>query len=203
MVACTVTGGRSRSKIDLATVDARLASTSDDSGAAANSARDPRRHNQMPMISADDRQRHECSDRAHHLRHADRPVRAVIDEPGQHRLVVGDEATAVEDVFRDQHEERQVGGHQRGSDGHCSAGRGDFGIERHAALSLLVADLNPASSTPSPANSTSTSPSRYRRALRCSDRRVIRRLGRVAFGRSVGRSVGRSRPLFERCALQH
>jgi hypothetical protein len=42
-------GGRSRSKTDLATVDARLASASDASGAAANSARDPRRHNQMPM----------------------------------------------------------------------------------------------------------------------------------------------------------
>ena len=49
MVACTATGGRSRSKIDLATVDARLASVRDASGAAANSTCDPRRHNQMPM----------------------------------------------------------------------------------------------------------------------------------------------------------
>ena len=51
VVACTAMGGRSRSKIDLATVDARLASASDASGAAANSTCDPRRHNQMPMIT--------------------------------------------------------------------------------------------------------------------------------------------------------
>ena len=49
VVACTATGGRSRSKIDFATVDERLASVRDASGAAANSTCDPRRHNQMPM----------------------------------------------------------------------------------------------------------------------------------------------------------
>ena len=38
------------------------------------------------------------------------PVRAVIDEPVQHRLVVGDETAAIEDVLGDQHEEREVRG---------------------------------------------------------------------------------------------
>ncbi len=56
-------------------------------------------------------------------------VGAVIDEPAQHRLVVGDEATTVEHVLGDQHEERQVRGYKRGGDDQCSAGRGDLGTE--------------------------------------------------------------------------
>jgi hypothetical protein len=41
----------------------------------------------------------------------------VIDEPGEHGLVAGDEAPAIEEVFGDQDEQRQVGDDERGGDG--------------------------------------------------------------------------------------
>ena len=57
------------------------------------------------------------------------PVRAVIDEPGQHRGVVGGETGALEEVLDDQDEDRQVRGYERSSDRQRSAGRGDLGTE--------------------------------------------------------------------------
>jgi len=59
-----------------------------------------------------DRQGDERSERAHDLGGVDEPLGAVVHEPGQDSLVVGDETAAVQDVFGDEHEQQHVGGRQ-------------------------------------------------------------------------------------------
>jgi hypothetical protein len=58
--------------------------------------------------------RNETSDRAHQLGSGDHPPAAVIDEPFQYRLVVGDQSAPVEQVFSNEHEEGQVCGNEHG-----------------------------------------------------------------------------------------
>ena len=108
VAAWTVTGGRSRPKRALAPVEARVATSSDTSGASASAHCQPPHSKEECQEQRENRQANKAPQGAENLGNEHPGVGPHPDEPGQDRLIVGDEPTTVKQVICNEDEYRKT-----------------------------------------------------------------------------------------------